>query len=129
MRARSETIKRELARARVERDQAVAKLAEVESRFATLDSEVAAIRSRAASEAEAEKNRLQVATEVELTKLRENATREIESAGKAARHDLRRFAAQESVRLAEEILRKEIGPEDDARLSSMNVSDLRRKQG
>ena len=30
MRARSETIKRELARAREERDQAVAKLAEVE---------------------------------------------------------------------------------------------------
>ena len=99
------------------------------SRFATLDSEVAAIRARAATEAEAEKNRIQAATEVELTKLRENATREIESAGKAARHDLRRFAAQESVRLAEEILRKEISPEDDARLSRMNVSDLRRKQG
>ena len=40
------------------------------------------------------------------------AAREIESAGKAARHELRKFAAEESVRLAEEILEKEIRPED-----------------
>lgn len=126
LRARSEGIKRELQRAREERDQALAKLGEVEARFGKLDAEVAAVKERAKAEADAEKARLTSATESEIAKLREQATREIESAGKAARHELRRFAAEESVRIAEEILEKEIRPEDDARLTSLTVNELGR---
>ena len=128
LRARSEGIKRELQRAREERDQALAKLAEVEARFEKLDAEVAAVKEKAKAEADAEKARLTAATESEIAKLREQATREIESAGKAARHELRRFAAAESVRIAEEILEKEIRPEDDARLTSLTVNELGRVQ-
>lgn len=128
LRARSERIKRELQTAREERDQALAKLAEVEARFDRLDAEVAAVKEKALAEAEAEKQRLKAATEQEITKLREQATREIESAGKTARHELRRFAAQESLRLAEEILANEIKPEDDARLTSQGVAELGRTQ-
>jgi len=128
LRARSEGIKRELQRAQEERDQALAKLAEVESRFANLDAEVAAVTEKAKAEADAEKTRLKAATETEITKMREQATREIESAGKAARHELRKFAARESVRLAEEILEQEIRPEDDARLTSLTVNELGRVQ-
>ena len=126
LRARSEGIKRELQRAREERDQALAKLAEVDARFEKLDAEVAAVKEKAKAEAEAEKARLTAATESEIAKLREQATREIESAGKAARHELRKFAAEESVRIAEEILEKEIMPEDDARLTSLTVNELGR---
>jgi F0F1-type ATP synthase membrane subunit b/b' len=126
LRSRSEGIKRELERARHERDQALAKLAEVEARFADLDAEVARINEKAKAEAEAEKQRINSATEGEIAKIREQAKREIESAGKAARHELRRFAAQESVRLAEEILKREIGPDDDARLTNLNVQELGR---
>lgn len=128
LRARREIIKRELQRAQEERDQALAKLAEVEARFDNLDSEVAAVTEKARAEADAEKARLKAASESEITKLREQATREIESAGKAARHELRRFAAEESVRLAEQILEKEIRPEDDARLTSLTVNELGRVQ-
>lgn len=126
LRARSEGIKRELQKAREERDLAFAKLAEVEARFEKLDAEVAAVKERATAEAAAEKARLQAATEAEIAKMREQAKREIESAGKVARHELRRFAAEESVRLAEEILEKEIRPEDDARLTSLTVNELGR---
>lgn len=126
LRARSEGIKRELQRAREERDQALAKLAEVEARFEKLDAEVAAVKEKAEAEADAEKARLRAATDSEIAKIGEQATREIESAGKAARHELRRFAAEESVRIAEEILEKEIGPEDDARLTSLTVNELGR---
>jgi F-type H+-transporting ATPase subunit b len=115
LRARGEGIKRELERARDERDQALAKLVEVEARFANLDAEVATVNEKARIEAEAEKQRINLATEAEITKIREQAKREIESAGKAARQELRRFAAQESVRLAEEILEREMGADDDAR--------------
>lgn len=126
LRARSEGIKRELETARQERDQAFAKLAEVELRFEKLDAEVVAIKEKANAEAEAEKARLKAATEAEIAKVRDQAKREIESAGKVARHELRRFAAEESVRLAEEILEKEIRPEDDARLTSLTVNELGR---
>lgn len=126
LRSRSEGIKRELERAREERDQALAKLAEVEVRFANLDGEVATVNEKAKIEAEAEKQRINSATEAEIAKIREQAKREIESAGKAARHELRRFAAQESVRLAEEMLEREMGPDDDARLTHLNLQELGR---
>lgn len=126
LRSRGEGIKRELIRAREEKEQALAKLAELETRFADLDAEVAAIKQRVKSEADAERERINVATEQEVSKIREQAKREIESAGKAARHELRKFAALESVRLAEGILRTEIGPDDDARLTSQSVQELGR---
>jgi len=126
LRSRGETIKRDLQTAREERDQALAKLAEVEARISNLGAEVSLIKEKAALEAEAEKARLLSATEVEIAKIREQAKREIESAGQAAKHELRKFAAQESVRRAQQILEQEIRPEDDARLINLNVEELGR---
>ena len=126
LRSRGEGIKRELARAQEESDQALAKLAEVEMRLAGLDGEVARINERARVESEAERERINLAAEQEISKIREQAKREIENVGKAARNELRRFAAMESVRLAEEILKIEIRPEDDARLTSQSVQELGR---
>jgi F-type H+-transporting ATPase subunit b len=128
LRSRSEAIKRELQRAQEERDRALAKLAEVEARFANLDAEVSKVNERSVAEIEAERERITLATEGELARMREQAKREIESAGKTARHELRRFAAQESVRIAEEILKKEIGPEQDARLTNRSIGELRRPE-
>ncbi len=126
LRSRGEGIKRDLLRAQEERDRALAKLAEVEARFANLDAEIVRIREKASLEAEAEKQRIAAATEVDIGKARELAKREIESAGKTARHELRKFAAAESVRLAEELLKREIRPEDDVRLTTLNVQELGR---
>lgn len=126
LRARGERIKHELRRAEQERDHALARLAEVEKRFAELDSEVAGIMEKAKAESEAERERIRLATEEEISRIREQAKREIENAGKTARLELRRFAAMESVRLAENILRNEIRPEDDVRITSQTVSELGR---
>ncbi|MEP6819512.1 MAG: ATP synthase F0 subunit B [bacterium] len=127
LRSRGEGIKRELARAQEERDQALAKLAEVERRFSALDAEIARIRERTKVEGAAEGERIELATEQEVSKMREQAKREIESAGKAASQELRRFAAMESVRLAEEMLKIEMRPDDDSRLTSLSVQQLGRK--
>jgi F-type H+-transporting ATPase subunit b len=126
LRSRSEGIKRELVIAREEKERALAKLAEVQARFEKLDDEVLEVKKKARAEADAEKERIRSATEAEIAKMREQSKREIESAGKAARLELRKFAAQESVRLAEEILEREIGPEDDSRLTTLNVNELGR---
>ncbi len=128
LRSRSEAIKRELKRAKEERDQALAKLSEVEARFAKLDDEVAKVKERTAAEIEAEREHTKGSTEAELAKMREQARREIESTGKTVRHELRRFAAQESIRLAEGILKEQIGPGEHARLTNRSIEELRRPE-
>ena len=114
----------ELQRAQQERDAALAKLKEVEERLARLDTEVTTIRAQSQREAAEERERIVKSTEQEIAKLGEQAKREIESAGKAAKHDLRVYAAETSVRMAEDIIRREMRPEDDVRLISRNVDEL-----
>ena len=124
MRARREGIRRDLMRAQEERNAALAKLEEVEHRLAKLDAEVAGVRAQSEREAAEERERIGRATQEETRKLREQAQREIESAGKAARQELREFAAEQSVRLAEEMIRRDIKPEDDARLVGLRIEEL-----
>ncbi|HUQ32229.1 MAG TPA: ATP synthase F0 subunit B [Pyrinomonadaceae bacterium] len=124
MRARREGIRRDLMRAQEERNAALAKLEEVEARLARLDADVASVRQQSEREATEERERIRKSTEEETRKLREQAQREIESAGKAARQELREFAAEQSVRLAEEMIRRDIKPEDDARLVNLRVEEL-----
>ncbi|MGH9879997.1 MAG: hypothetical protein ACRD6N_01075 [Pyrinomonadaceae bacterium] len=128
LRSRRESIKRELQKAREEKEIALRKLAEVEARIKDLDSDVKAIREHAKAEAEAERERIKAATEAEMTKMRQQAQREIESAAKAARQELRRFAAAESARLAEQVIEKEIRTEDDKRIIAASVEQLGRSK-
>jgi len=127
-RSRQEAIRRELAEAKQERDEALSKLAAVEERLRSLDSEVAMLQEQSRIQAQAERERIARETEKEMAMLREQAQREIERAGKVARHELLRFAAQQSVRHAEEIVRREMRPDDDARLIQMSVEQLGGKQ-
>ena len=124
MRARREGIRRDLMRAQEERNAAMAKLSEVEARLTRLDAEMVALRDQSQQEAAAERERIRLSTEDEIRKLREQAQREIESAGKAARQQLREFAAEQSVQLAEEMIRRDIKAEDDARLFDLRVEEL-----
>src|SRR2546429_2650269 len=122
--SRRENIKSELGRARQERDAAMAKLKEVEERLARLNSEVATIKEQSKHEAEQERERIARSTEADIVKLKDQAQREIESAGKAARNELRRYTAEQSVQLAEEMIRREMRPEDDVRLITRNIEGL-----
>jgi F0F1-type ATP synthase membrane subunit b/b' len=122
--ARQGSIRDDLLRAEEEKAAALAQLKEVEGRLALLDTEVEAIRAQAQKEAAEERARIERATEEEMRKIREQARREIESAAKAARAELRTFAAEQSVHLAEEMIRREIRPEDDAHLAREYVAEL-----
>ncbi len=124
LRSRREGIRQELMRAQEERNAALAKLEEVNARLERLDAEVVAVREHAQKEAIEERIRIERATDEDMRKLREQAQREIETAGKVARQELRRYAADQSVRLAEAMIRREMRPEDDARLVNDYVSDL-----
>lgn len=122
--SRREGIRRELMRAQEERNAAVAKLGEVEARLARLDAEVETMRAQSQREAAEERARIERQTEEDANKLREQARREIESASKVARAQLREHAAEQSVLLAEEMIRRELRPEDDARLIDNYVEEL-----
>lgn len=122
--ARREAVRRELIRAREDHAAAEAKLKEVEARLALLHTEVEAIRVQAQKEAAEEGERIARATEEEMKKLRAQAQREIESAGKTARQELRRYAAEQSTRLAEELIKRDMHAEDDARLMGDYVESL-----
>jgi len=122
--AKREKIRAELIKAQQERDAALKKLEEVEARLSMLDTEVAGIKEKSQAEAEAEKTRIAVQTESDIAKMREQAKSEIARAGQQATAELRRFSAEESIRLAEEMLRKQVGSETDSKLVKAGIDNL-----
>lgn len=105
-----------LQQAAKEKDAASAKMADLDARLSRLDSEIAEIKSQAQREAAAERERLENEAKRDLEKIRQSSQREIESAKQIAMTELREFAATKSVDLAEQLIRKELKPEDDAKL-------------
>src|SRR5215831_6854705 len=122
---RAESIKNELEKARTERDAALAKLKEVEERIAGMNEQLSSIKERSRIEAEEEHQRIAQSTQEEISKLSTQAQREIEHAAKAAKSDLRKFAAEQSVRMAEDMIKREMRPEDDTRLMTRSVEEMR----
>ena len=124
--ARREAIQQELVAAKTEREQAQAQVAEADAMLTRLDDDVRTIQEQARKEAEAERQRLAASTDRELEKLKQQALREMETADKVARKDLRQFLAKRSVELARETVRNQMRPEDDTLLIKENIGELRR---
>ena len=122
---RAASIVRELEHARQEKQEAEQRLAELEARLGRLDQEVAEIRAQSERESKAEAERITQTAQADAEKISQTAQREIEGAMRAARSELREFVAEHSVKLAEEIIRREIRPEDNSRMFTKFVDDLR----
>jgi F-type H+-transporting ATPase subunit b len=100
-RNRTASIQQAMADARIASEDANRRLVEVESRLSRLDSEIAEMRAAAEREAAAEEDRLKTATTDEMQKVVASAEQEISAAAKNARRDLRTYAANLVVSLAE----------------------------
>lgn len=124
--ARGQAIRQELLAAQAEREQALARIAEADDLLTRVDEQVGAIHKQARQEAEAERQRLAAAAAQEIEKLKQQGQREMETAGKLARKELREYLATRSVELARESVRSQMRPEDDTRLIKENIGDLRR---
>ena len=122
--ARREQIRAELIKAEAEKQAAIAQLTATEAKLARLETEAQTIRQRAEQEASAEKSRILEQTEFEINKLREQANSEIARKNQLARLELRRFSAEESIRLAEEKIKRDINAEKDARLVKANIQSI-----
>jgi len=124
--SRREAIRQELLAAQNEHDQALAKLADAESILSRLEDDVRMVHEQARKEAESERQRLAASTDREIEKLKQQALREMQTADKLARKELRRFLAKRSVELARESVRNQMRPEDDTYLIKENIGELRR---
>ena len=126
--ARTQLIREQLAEAQRARAQAEARLAEMEARMSRLDDELTEIQASAEKEAREEYQRLVAAAEQESGKMLERTRQEIESMVRAAKQELRIHTAELLVKMAEENIRKEIGPGDHKRLLASFIDKLGEKQ-
>jgi len=126
LQSRRDAIKQELVNAQQERERALAQVAEADSRLNRLHEEVRGVHKQADDEAKSERERLAAGTAREMEKLKQQSEREIATADKLARKELRQFLAQRSIEMARESVRNQMRPEDDTALIKENIGDLRR---
>lgn len=105
-----------LDRAATERADATSKLNDINDRMNRIESEIGEIKTQSLKESDAERDRISKDTEREIERLKELATREINVAKLGAIVELRKFAAEKAVDLAEGMIRKELTPADDKKL-------------
>ncbi|HEU4768022.1 MAG TPA: hypothetical protein VFS77_11630 [Pyrinomonadaceae bacterium] len=123
---RRDAIKQELVHAQEQRERAAARVAEAETLLSRLDADIKSVHEHAREEAESERARLAAATTRELEKLKQQAQREMETADKIARKQLREYFAQRSIEVARESIKVQMKPEDEAVLISQSIGELRR---
>ncbi len=100
-RARTAAIREGMEEARRATEEANRRLTDIETRLSRLDSEIAGLRASADAEAAAEAERMRAAVEEDRRKIVEAAQQEIEAASRQAQRDLKAYAAELAVSLAE----------------------------
>ena len=113
-RNRTESILKSMETARQASEDANRRLKDVEGRLARLDSEIAQMKSAADAATQVEESRIREALEEDKKKIIESAEQEIDAAARAARAQLKSFAAELAVGLAEKQIR--IDPNTDQAL-------------
>ena len=99
--SRTETIRKSMDEARKASEDANRRLSDIEGRLSRLDGEIAEMRKTAEADAVAEEQRIRAAAEEERRKIVEGSEQEIDAAAKAARRELKAYAANLAVTLAE----------------------------
>ena len=100
-RNRTASIQKAIAEAHRASREANQRLAQIEARLARLDVEIGTMHAAADKEAEAEESRIKAAAEEDAHKIIQAAEQEIAAATKSARRDLKAYAADLAVSLAQ----------------------------
>lgn len=122
-------IQDQIAEGHRQHEEAQKKLAQIEARLDGLENEIAALRQEAKINAEAEQQRIRKGARREAERILSTTTAEIESAGRAARLELRAYAAHLAVSLAEQRLRQQLTPQLHAALFDASLQELARRPG
>lgn len=113
-RDRTAAIQKALSEARQASEDANRRLGEIETRLSRLDHEIAALHTAGEEEARQEEERIRAATEEDRHKVVQAAEQEIAAAARSARMQLKAFAAELAVGLAENKI--SVGPGEDREL-------------
>jgi F-type H+-transporting ATPase subunit b len=113
-RNRTASIQKAMEEARKASEDANQRLGDIESRLGRLDQEIAGMRSAAEEEARKEEQRIQAAAEEDRKKVVQTAEQEIAAAARGARAQLKAYAAELAVGLAEKKI--SIGASEDREL-------------
>ena len=123
-RDRTESIQKDMAEsARVAAD-AESRVKAVEGKISRLGDEIARMKSEASADMALESKRLQGDTARVIERVSQRAEQEVELAAKVARLELKQYAAQLAVDLAEQRIRTRLNPETQHRLIDSFVQDL-----
>ena len=113
-RDRTASIQKAMEEARKASEDANRRLSEIEGRLGKLDQEIAGMRSAAEEEARTEEARIQAAAEEDRKKVVQGAEQEIAAAARSARTQLKAYAADLAIGLAEKKI--SIGAGEDREL-------------
>jgi len=119
-----QAIRGEISEAQRHREESRQRLAEMEQRLAGLEQEIEILRRQSAQDAIAERRRVQEAARRETERVLATAKAEIDSAGRAARLELRAYAARLAVSLAEQRLRERLTPQAHAALFDASLRQI-----
>ena len=121
---RNSEIQASLEEGRKALEESEARLKQVEEKMKGLEAAIAALRAEAEQEEEAELNRLREAAQAEAERIVAAAQDEIEGAGRLARLELKRYAAEQAIRLAEEHLRQHLDKKQRTSLVNRFLTEL-----
>ena len=123
-RKQSHEIQMALAESAQVKQEAADYAASVEARLANLQSEIQKLRQDAHAEMTAESERIRHDPEHHVQRIREQSVQEIDLMTRAAKDELRKYAAELAIGLAEERIRFRMNPELQDRLANGFLHDL-----
>jgi F-type H+-transporting ATPase subunit b len=126
--SRSASIQKSLDEGRKALESSQARLKAVEEKLRGLEAEIAAFKVSAAQEMEAERQRLQQSSAEEAARILESARAQTDIAVRGAKLDLKNYAAQKAVTLAEELIRARLDDSGRKRLVTQFVANLESRE-
>ena len=124
---RSASIRKGLDEGRKALETSQAQLKTVEEKLRHLEEEIAAFKASAGREMEAEGQRLELAEAQEVEKILQAARTQTEIALRAAKVELKSYAAEQAVQLAEAIIRGRLDEAGQKKLVGEFLADVERK--
>jgi F0F1-type ATP synthase membrane subunit b/b' len=122
--AKRDAIRADLIKAEEEKKAALSRFTTAEAKLASLDNERQLILNKAKAEADAEAKRIADEAASEVGKLQDQTSGEITRLTQIANLELKRFSAEESIRLAEQKLRSKIDANADSNLVKSGIQAI-----
>jgi len=124
--SRHSSIRKDLVEAAELKATATAQLAAIEQKLQALPGELTALRTRGAEDIKAEEARIAAAAAADRERLLEQTRREIELQVRLAKKEILEHAADLSMQLATERIKKDVTPEDQLRLVDRYLDQVKK---